>query len=114
MSSRLTVLEEALDENARLMETLLRQQQYDDALQCMDDRLVLIDKLVTLVTLVTLASGDAAEQQAVAALAVRLSVQEEAMKNLAATHHHAIFEQLTLFGRASKAGQAYRVNSKEF
>jgi len=78
------VLEEALDENARLMETLLRQQQYDDALQCMDDRLVLIDKLVTL------ASGDAAEQQAVAALAVRLSVQEEAMKNLAATHHHAI------------------------
>ncbi len=108
MSSRLTVLEEALDENARLMETLLRQQQYDDALQCMDDRLVLIDKLVTL------ASGEAAEQQAVAALAVRLSVQEEAMKNLAATHHHAIFEQLTLFGRASKAGQAYRVNSKEF
>ncbi|WP_430481316.1 hypothetical protein QUC30_07760 [Aeromonas caviae] len=90
------------------METLLRQQQYDDALQCMDDRLVLIDKLVTL------ASGDAAEQQAVAALAVRLSVQEEAMKNLAATHYHAIFEQLTLFGRASKAGQAYRVNSKEF
>ncbi|MCP1600109.1 hypothetical protein J2S82_002066 [Aeromonas caviae] len=90
------------------METLLRQQQYDDALQCMDDRLVLIDKLVTL------ASGDAAERQAVAALAVRLSVQEEAMKNLAATHHHAIFEQLTLFGRASKAGQAYRVNSKEF
>jgi MarR-like DNA-binding transcriptional regulator SgrR of sgrS sRNA len=108
VSSRLAVLEEALDENARLMETLLRQQQYDDALQCMDDRLVLIDKLVTL------ASGDAAEQQAVAALAVRLSVQEEAMKNLAATHHHAIFEQLTLFGRASKAGQAYRVNSKEF
>ncbi len=108
MSSRLTVLEEALDENARLLETLLRQQQYDDALQCMDDRLVLIDKLVTL------ASGEAAEQQAVAALAVRLSVQEEAMKNLAATHHHAIFEQLTLFGRASKAGQAYRVNSKEF
>ena len=108
MSSRLAVLEEALDENARLMETLLRQQQYDDALQCMDDRLVLIDELVTL------ASGDAAEQQAVAALAVRLSVQEEAMKNLAATHHHAIFEQLTLFGRASKAGQAYRVNSKEF
>ncbi len=102
------MLEEALDENARLMETLLRQQQYDDALQCMDDRLVLIDKLVTL------ASGDAAEQQAVAALAVRLSVREEAMKNLAATHHHAIFEQLTLFGRASKAGQAYRVNSKEF
>jgi hypothetical protein len=102
------VLEEALDENARLMETLLRQQQYDDALQCMDDRLVLIDKLVTL------ASGEAEEQQAVAALAVRLSVQEEAMKNLAATHHHAIFEQLTLFGRASKAGQAYRVNSKEF
>ncbi len=108
MSSRLAVLEEALDENARLMETLLRQQQYDDALQCMDDRLVLIDKLVTL------ASGEAEEQQAVAALAVRLSVQEEAMKNLAATHHHAIFEQLTLFGRASKAGQAYRVNSKEF
>lgn len=102
------MLEEALDENARLMETLLRQQQYDDALQCMDDRLVLIDKLVTL------ASGDAAEQQAVAALAVRLSVQEEAMRNLAATHHHAIFEQLTLFGRANKAGQAYRVNSKEF
>ncbi|WP_301482208.1 hypothetical protein [Aeromonas caviae] len=102
------MLEEALDENARLMETLLRQLQYDDALQCMDDRLVLIDKLVTL------ASGDAAEQQAVAALAVRLSVQEETMKNLAATHHHAIFEQLTLFGRASKAGQAYRVNSKEF
>lgn len=108
MSSRLAVLEEALDENAYLMETLLRQQQYDDALQCMDDRLVLIDKLVTL------ASGDAAEQQAVAALAVRLSVQEETMKNLAANHHHAIFEQLTLFGRASKAGQAYRVNSKEF
>ena len=102
------MLEEALDENARLMETLLRQQQYDDALQCMDDRLVLIEKLVVL------ASSDDAQQQAAAVMAVRLSVQEEAMKNLAATHHHAIFEQLTLFGRASKAGQAYRVNSKEF
>ena len=108
MSTRLAELENALNENAGLIEMLLQQQQYDNALQCMDDRLVLIEKLVVL------ASSDDAQQQAAAVMAVRLSVQEEAMRNLAATHHHAIFEQLALFGRASKAGQAYRVNSKEY
>jgi hypothetical protein len=51
---------------------------------------------------------------AAVALAGRLSIQEERMQALAASHHHAIFERLTLVGRANKAGQAYRVNSKEF
>lgn len=94
--------------NACLMESLLQQQQYDEALQCMDDRLVLIDGLMQLVR------EDPAQQHAAAALAGALSIQEESMKTLASSHHHAIFEQLARVGRGNRAGQAYRVNSKEF
>ncbi|MFM5161937.1 hypothetical protein ACEUBB_02505 [Aeromonas rivipollensis] len=108
MSVTLAALEEALTENARLMEGLLQQQQYDEALQCMDDRLALIDNLMQLV------GREPAQRSAAVALAGRLSIQEENMQALAASHYHAIFERLALVGRANKAGQAYRVNSKEF
>ncbi|MGY3889084.1 hypothetical protein ACW5W6_05205 [Aeromonas mytilicola] len=108
MRAILTELDDALRENTRLMGALLQQQQYDEALSCMDERLVLIGRLVQL------AQDEPEQQQSVAALAGELSLQEESTKALVATHHHAIFEQLTLFGRANKAGQAYRVNSKEF
>lgn len=108
MSVTLATLDAALTENARLMETLLQQQQYDEALQCMDDRLALIARLVQLVR------EDPAQQQAAATLADALSIQEESLKALAASHHHAIFEQLARVGRANRAGQAYLVNSKEF
>ncbi|MGL6532831.1 hypothetical protein ACSZN5_06460 [Aeromonas caviae] len=108
MSATLAALEEALNENARLVEGLLQQQQYDEALQCMDERLALIESLMQLV------GREASQRSAAVALAGRLSIQEERMQALAASHHHAIFERLTLVGRANKAGQAYRVNSKEF
>lgn len=108
MSVTLVSLEEALTENACLMESLLQQQQYDEALRCMDDRLTLVDSLVQLVR------ADPAQQQAAAVLASAMSIQEESMKTLAASHHHAIFEQLARVGRGNRAGQAYRVNSKEF
>ncbi|MCH7372389.1 hypothetical protein [Aeromonas sp. MR16] len=108
MSVTLVSLAEALTENACLMESLLQQQQYDEALLCMDDRLALIDSLVQLVR------EDPAQQQAAAALAGALSIQEKSMKTLAASHHHTIFEQLARVGRGTRAGQAYRVNSKEF
>lgn len=108
MSATLAALEEALNENARLVEGLLQQQQYDEALQCMDERLALIESLMQLV------GREPAQRSAAVALAGRLSIQEERMQALAASHHHAIFERLTLVGRANKAGQAYRVNSKEF
>lgn len=108
MSAPLATLDAALTENARLMETLLQQQQYDEALRCMDERLALIERLVQLVR------KDPAQQQAAATLADALFIQEESLKALAASHHHAIFEQLSRVGRASRAGRAYRVNSKEF
>jgi len=108
VSAILTELEEALRENNLSMNALLRQQQYDEALSCMDERLALIGRLMQL------AEDEPEQQQAVAAFAGELSIQEESTKALAASHHHAIFEQLTQVGRASRAGQAYRANSKEF
>lgn len=107
MSVTLVSLEEALTENACLMESLLQQQQYDEALQCMDDRLALIDSLVQLVR-------EDPAQQDVATLANTLAIQEASMTALAISHHQTIFKQLTQVGRANKAGRAYRVNSKEF
>jgi len=104
----LAELDNALRENTRLMDSLLQQQQYDEALLCMDERLALIGCLVQL------AQDEPEQQQAVAALAGELSLQEESTKALALSHHHAIFEQLTHVGKASRAGQAYRANSKEF
>lgn len=108
MNITLATLEEALTENARLVERLLQQQQYDEALQCMDERLALIARLMQL------AGKEPAQRSAAMALAGRLAIQEESMQALAASHHQAIFERLSQVGRASKAGQAYRVNSKEF
>ncbi len=108
MSGTLAALEAAMANNAHLIEELLQRQEYDEALQCMDERLALIDSLVQL------ASKDPAQQSAVAALAAALSIQEENLKALAASHHHAIFERLARVGRANRAGQAYRVNSKEY
>ena len=101
-------LDEALTENASLMEELLQQQRYDEALLCMDERLALIARLAQL------AKDDPLQQQDIAALATSLSIQEKQMKALAISHHQAVFKQLTQVGRANKAGQAYRVNSKEF
>ncbi|MCS3458603.1 hypothetical protein [Aeromonas sp. BIGb0445] len=108
MSITLSSLDEALTENAHLMETLLQQQQYDNALLCMDDRLVLVARLVQL------AKDEPAQQQDIATLATVLTIQEASMSVLATSHHQTIFKQLTLVGRANKAGRAYRVNSKEF
>lgn len=107
MSASIAAFEEALNENTCLVEGLLQQQKYDEALQRMDDRLALIESLMQLI------GRDPAQRSAAVALASRLSIQEENMQALAVSHHHAIFEQLTRVGRASKAGQAYRVNSKE-
>ena len=108
MRATLTELDDALRENTRLMDALLQQQQYDEALLCMDERLALIGRLVQL------AQDDPEQQEAVAVLAGELSLQEESTKALAASHHHAIFERLAQVGRANRAGQAYRVNSKEY
>lgn len=108
MSVTLASLEEALTENACQMESLLQQQQYDEALHCMDERLALIARLVQL------AKEDPVQQQGVATLATVLAIQEASMTTLAASHHQTIFKQLTQVGKANKAGRAYRVNSKEF
>ncbi|WP_226799018.1 hypothetical protein [Aeromonas simiae] len=108
MNTTLAALEEALNENACLVEALLQQQQYDEALQRMDDRLALIARLMQL------AGQEPAQRSAAVALAGRLAIQEESMQALAASHHQAIFERLSQVDRANKAGQAYRVNSKEF
>jgi hypothetical protein len=104
----LAFLDEALRDNLYLIEDLLQQHQYDEALLCMDDRLALIGRLVQL------AQDEPEQQQAVAALAGELFIQEESTKALVASHHHAIFELLTQVGKANRAGQAYRANSKEF
>lgn len=104
----LTSLDDALTENARLMAVLLQQQRYDEALQCMDDRLMLITRLVQQ------AKENPMQQQDIAALAAKAAVQEEHMQAMAASHHQSVFKQLAQIGTANKAGQAYRVNSKEF
>lgn len=108
MSITLASIDEALTENAQLMEALLQQQQYDEALLCMDARLALIARLVQL------AKDEPAQQQGVAMLAATLAIQEASMTDLATSHHQTIFKQLTQVGRANKAERAYRVNSKEF
>lgn len=108
MSDKLASLKAALAKNVHLIEELLQRQEYDEALQFMDERLALIDSLVQL------ASKDPAQRSAAAALAAALSIQEESIAALATSHHQTIFKQLTQFGRANKAGRAYRVNSKEF
>lgn len=101
-------LRNELTENSSSMETLLQQQRYDEALLCMDDRLALIARLALLV------KDDPTQRQEVAILAAALSIQEENMKALAASHHQAISKQLAQLGRASKAEQAYHMYSKEF
>jgi len=48
VSGTLAALEAAMANNAHLIEELLQRQEYDEALQCMDERLALIDSLVQL------------------------------------------------------------------
>lgn len=108
MSAALAALDAALQDNVSLMETLLEQQEYDEALQCMDERLALIDSLVRL------AKAEPAQRQAVSTLAAALAVEDARQQALAASHHQVIFKKLAQVGKANKAGQAYRVNSKEF
>ncbi len=108
MSAALAALDAALQDNVSLMETLLEQQEYDEALQCMDERLALIDSLVRL------AKAEPAQRQAVATLAAAHAIEDTRLQALAASHHQVIFKQLAQVGKANKAGQAYRVNSKEF
>lgn len=108
MSAALATLEAALQDNVSLMEALLEQEQYDEALQCMDERLALIDSLVQL------AKSDPAQRQPAATLAASIAIEGARQQALAASHHQVIFKQLAQVGKANKAGQAYRVNSKEF
>ncbi|MFM4719716.1 hypothetical protein [Aeromonas bivalvium] len=108
MSTALAALDAALLDNVSLMEALLEQQQYDEALQCMDERLALIESLVQL------AKSEPAQRQSVATLAAALAVEDARQQALAASHHQIVFKQLAQVGKANKAGQAYRMNSKEF
>ncbi|MFM4825673.1 hypothetical protein ACEUDJ_12440 [Aeromonas bivalvium] len=108
MSTALAALDTALQDNVSLMEALLEQQQYDEALQCMDERLALIESLVQL------AKAEPAQRQSVAILAAALAVEDARQQALAASHHQIVFKQLAQVGKANKAGQAYRMNSKEF
>ena len=108
MNAVLATLEAALQDNISLMEALLEQEQYDEALQCMDERLALIDSLVQL------AKSDPAQRQPAATLAASIAIEDARQQALAASHHQVIFKQLAQVGKANKAGQAYRVNSKEF
>ena len=108
MSSELAALEAALQDNVCLMDALLEQQQYEEALQYMDERLALIDSMVQL------ARVDPAERQSVATLAAALAIEDTRQQALASCHHQVVFKQLAQVGKANKAGQAYRMNSKEF
>lgn len=108
MSSELAALEAALQDNVSLMDVLLEQQQYEKALQYMDERLALIDNMVQLVR------GDPAQRHAVATLAAALAIEDMRQQALASSHHQVVFKQLAQVGKANKAGQAYRMNSKEF
>lgn len=108
MRVSLTSLNEALQDNFHLIEELLQQQQYDEAVLCMDNRLALIDQLVQL------AIECPMQQQAVADFAITLLVQEERLKALAVSHHQIVFNKLVQVGKGNKAGQAYNLNSKEF
>lgn len=104
----LTSLNEALQDNLHLIEGLLQQQQYDEAVLCMDNRLALIDQLTQL------AKECPLQQQAVAELAATLSIQEERLKVLTISHHKIVFKKLIQVGKGNKAGRAYNLNSKEF
>ncbi|WP_429119853.1 hypothetical protein [Aeromonas allosaccharophila] len=86
----------------------MQQQQYDEAVLCMDKRLALIEQLVQL------AIECPMQQQAVAELAATLSLQEERLKVLTVSHHNIVFKKLVQVGKGNKAGQAYNLNSKEF
>lgn len=90
------------------MDALLRQQQYDEALLCMDERLALIDSLTQL------AKAAPEQRQSVAPLAVALAIEDARLQALAASHHQVVYKQLAQVGKANRAGQVYRVNSKEF
>jgi hypothetical protein len=104
----LAFLDEALRDNLYLIEGLLQQQQYDEAVLCMDQRLALIDQLVQL------AKERPMQQQAVSELAATLSIQEERLKALTVSYHQIVFNKLVQVGKGNKAGQAYNLNSKEF
>lgn len=108
MSRELAALEAALQDNVSLMDALLEQQQYEEALQYMDERLALIDNMVQL------ARGDSAQRQSVATLAAALAIEDTRQQAMASSHHQVVFKQLAQVGKANKAGQAYRMNSKEF
>ena len=108
MSAVLAALDAALQDNVSLMGTLLEQQQYDEALQCMDERQALIDSLVQL------ARVEPMQRQPAATLAAAHAIEDARLQALAASHHQIVFKQLAQVGKANKAGQAYRVNSKEF
>ncbi|MFQ2522099.1 MULTISPECIES: hypothetical protein [Aeromonas] len=108
MSAALAALEAALQDNVSLMETLLEQKEYDEALLCMDERLALIGSLVQLVRV------EPMQRQLAVTLAASIAIEDARQQALAASHHQVIFKQLAQVGKANKAGQAYRVNSKEF
>ena len=108
MKVTLSSLNEALQDNFHLIEGLLQQQQYDEAILCMDNRLVLIDQLAQL------AKECPQQQQAAAEFAATLSIQEEKLKALTISYHNIVFKKLVQVGKGNKAGQAYNLNSKEF
>ena len=108
MRVTLTSLDEALQDNLYLIEDLLQQQQYDEAVLCMDQRLALIDQLAQL------AKECPMQQQAVAKFAATLSIQEERLKALTISYHQIVFNKLVQVRKGNKAGQAYNLNSKEF
>ncbi|HDI1211668.1 TPA: hypothetical protein PKO72_000351 [Aeromonas hydrophila] len=90
------------------MEGLLQQQKYDEAIQCMDNRLALIDQLAQL------AKECQLQRQVVAEFAAKLSIQEETLQALTISYHNIVFKKLVQVGKGNKAGQAYNLNSKEF
>lgn len=108
MRATLTSLNEALQDNLHLIEGLLQQQQYDEAVLCMDNRLALIDELAQM------AKECPMQQQAVAEFAAKLSIQEEKLQALTISYHNIVFKKLVQVGKGNKAGQAYNLNSKEF
>ncbi|BBT07157.1 hypothetical protein WP7S18E06_26560 [Aeromonas hydrophila] len=91
-----------------MIEGLLQQQKYDEAIQCMDNRLALIDQLAQL------AKECQLQRQVVAEFAAKLSIQEETLQALTISYHNIVFKKLVQVGKGNKAGQAYNLNSKEF
>lgn len=107
MKEELESLRDELTENSILIELLLQQQQYDDALLHMDRRLIFIERLVRIV------KSDPTLKLDGEIISTTLLTQEKSMIELAARHHKDIFMRLADFGRASKVEQAYRLHSKE-